>query len=318
MKVLRRSLATDATAAKRFVREARLAARIKHPNVVAIHRVGELRSDGRPYLVMEYVDGQTFDDVLAAQGRCPSVRSVASSADVCKALAAAHALGIIHRDIRPGNIMRIRDGGRIVLTDFGLTGILVATVSLGLLSAWALTGTAPSPPPLRLSVLLPEPQRGVLGTMALSADGSTFVYEGPGAEGSHQLWIRNWSEFHASPLSGTDRGCFSPHHVAEGDAVLFTAAVGDEWHIRAVDLSTNRLRARPGPETPGTSQGVSCSQERLQDLREETLDLSAEPCCVAGSRTRYGAPFFVVLSSRERRQAAPEVWAVQHTRLAWR
>ncbi|MEJ2502852.1 MAG: serine/threonine-protein kinase [Gemmatimonadota bacterium] len=124
VKVLRAALATDDTARKRFLREARLSARIKHPNVVAVHRVGELEGDGRPYLVMEYIDGRTFEDILAAGGPLAEddVRHILG--EVCAALEAAHDLGIVHRDIRPGNIMRTRDGTRIVLTDFGLAGIL--------------------------------------------------------------------------------------------------------------------------------------------------------------------------------------------------
>lgn len=124
IKVLRASLALDETARKRFLREARLAAKIHHPNVATVHRVGELPSDGQPYLVMEYIDGRTFADLLAAAGPLPEdeVRHVVE--EVCKALEAAHALGIVHRDVRPGNIMRTLDGERIVLTDFGLAGIL--------------------------------------------------------------------------------------------------------------------------------------------------------------------------------------------------
>lgn len=123
VKVLRASLALDETARKRFLREARLSARIQHPNVVAVHRVGEL-DDGRPYLIMEYIDGGTFQDVLAGTGPLPEeeVREVLSA--VCDALDAAHTLGVIHRDVRPGNIMRTRDGNRVILTDFGLAGIL--------------------------------------------------------------------------------------------------------------------------------------------------------------------------------------------------
>jgi serine/threonine protein kinase len=124
VKVLRSGLARDETARKRFLREARLSARIHHPNVVAVYRVGELAADGRPYLVMEYIDGRTFEDILAASGTLAEdeVRHVLG--EVCKALDAAHELGIIHRDVRPGNIMSTRDGERIVLTDFGLAGIL--------------------------------------------------------------------------------------------------------------------------------------------------------------------------------------------------
>ncbi len=123
VKVLRRSLSADETARKRFLREARLAAKIRHPSVVAVHRVGEL-GDGRPYLVMEYIDGRTYADIVAAGGQLgeDEVREVLT--EVCGALDAAHALGIIHRDVRPGNIMRTRDGGRVVLADFGIAGVL--------------------------------------------------------------------------------------------------------------------------------------------------------------------------------------------------
>jgi serine/threonine protein kinase len=124
VKVLRLSLAQDETARKRFLREARLAAKIRHPNVVAVHRVGELASDGRPYLVMEYIDGRTFEDILAASGPLAEDEARHVIMEVCKALEAAHGLGIIHRDVRPGNIMVTRDGERVVLADFGLAGIL--------------------------------------------------------------------------------------------------------------------------------------------------------------------------------------------------
>jgi serine/threonine protein kinase len=124
VKVLRARLATDETARKRFLREARLSAQIQHPNVVAVYRVGELDGDGRPYLVMEYIDGRTFEDILAASGPLPEEEVRHIIGEVCAALDAAHHLGIIHRDLRPGNIMRTRDRKRIVLADFGLAGIL--------------------------------------------------------------------------------------------------------------------------------------------------------------------------------------------------
>lgn len=124
VKVLRSSVALDETARKRFLREARLSAKIQHRNVVSVFRVGELEGDGRPFLIMEYIDGSTFEDILAATGPLDEdeVRQVLG--EVCEALEAAHKLGIIHRDVRPGNIMRTRDGERVVLADFGLAGTL--------------------------------------------------------------------------------------------------------------------------------------------------------------------------------------------------
>lgn len=124
VKVLKESLAIEETARKRFLREARLSAKIHHPNVVSVHRVGELVPDDCPYLVMEYIDGRTFEDILAAGGPLGEEDVRRILLEVSEALDAAHELGIIHRDIRPGNIMRTRDGERIVLTDFGLAGIL--------------------------------------------------------------------------------------------------------------------------------------------------------------------------------------------------
>lgn len=124
VKVLRPAVARDETARKRFLREARLAARIHHPNVVAVHRVGELSDGGLPYLVMEYIDGRSFSDILAAEGPLEEEEARRVVTEVAAALEAAHALGIIHRDVCPSNILRTRDAGRIVLTDFGLAGVL--------------------------------------------------------------------------------------------------------------------------------------------------------------------------------------------------
>lgn len=152
VKVLRGSLALDETARKRFLREARLSAKIHHPNVVSVHRVGELEGDGVPYLVMEYIDGRTFADILAATGPLDEAEVREVLGEVCEALDAAHKLGIIHRDIRPDNIMRTRDGERIVLTDFGLAGTLeTGGDSTRLTGAGEILGDVHYAPPEQLS-----------------------------------------------------------------------------------------------------------------------------------------------------------------------
>ena len=152
VKVMRESIALDETARKRFLREARLSAKINHPNVVSVHRVGELEGDGLPYLIMEYIDGRTYEDALAATGPLSEdeVRDVL--VEVSDALEAAHKLGIIHRDIRPGNIMRTRDGERVVLTDFGLAGTLeTGGESTRLTGAGEILGDVRYAPPEQLS-----------------------------------------------------------------------------------------------------------------------------------------------------------------------
>ncbi|MEI5520188.1 protein kinase [Streptomyces brasiliscabiei] len=101
----------------RMQREARAAARVRHPGVVAVHDVAEV--DGRPLIVMELVDGPSLDDVLNDRGLLDPREAAAIGAKVMDALAAAHRVGVLHRDVKPGNILLDRSG-RVVLTDFGI------------------------------------------------------------------------------------------------------------------------------------------------------------------------------------------------------
>ncbi|GGS99728.1 hypothetical protein GCM10010222_46680 [Streptomyces tanashiensis] len=101
----------------RMTREARAAARVRHPGVVAVHDVTE--HEGRPVIVMELVDGPSLDDVLGERGTVDPVEAARIGAHVLEALAAAHDVGVLHRDVKPGNILLDRSG-RIVLTDFGI------------------------------------------------------------------------------------------------------------------------------------------------------------------------------------------------------
>ncbi|MEV0522930.1 serine/threonine-protein kinase [Streptomyces sp. NPDC050439] len=101
----------------RMQREARAAARVRHPGVVAVHDVAEV--DGRPLIVMELVEGPSLDDVLRERGTLDPREAAAVGAKVMEALAAAHRAGVLHRDVKPGNIL-LETGGRVVLTDFGI------------------------------------------------------------------------------------------------------------------------------------------------------------------------------------------------------
>ncbi|MEV7569602.1 serine/threonine-protein kinase [Streptomyces tanashiensis] len=101
----------------RMTREARAAARVRHPGVVAVHDVTE--HEGRPVIVMELVDGPSLDDVLGERGTIDPVEAARIGAHVLEALAAAHDVGVLHRDVKPGNIL-LDCSGRIVLTDFGI------------------------------------------------------------------------------------------------------------------------------------------------------------------------------------------------------
>jgi eukaryotic-like serine/threonine-protein kinase len=108
---------------KRFLREARVAGIVNHPNIVDVHDVIELDNDGSLAMVMDLLQGEPLDALLAAQGRLSVGHTLRIMHPVLSALAAAHALGIVHRDLKPQNIFLARDGAgmiRPMLLDFGL------------------------------------------------------------------------------------------------------------------------------------------------------------------------------------------------------
>jgi len=123
VKVLLPGKASDETARRRFEREAKSAASLSHPHVVQVFRFGRL-SDETPYLVMRFVKGRTMEERLKAEGRLPSELARQVLHNVTSALAAAHAQGIVHRDIRPANILWDEEKESAHLTDFGIAALL--------------------------------------------------------------------------------------------------------------------------------------------------------------------------------------------------
>jgi serine/threonine protein kinase len=122
VKVLHRRLVADDDARTRFTLEARAASRIEHPHVVATHDLDEL-SDGRPYLVMEFLRGHSLATVLDREGALPLPRALRIVGQVLAALAEGHSFGIVHRDVKPENVVleTTRGGGdHAKLVDFGL------------------------------------------------------------------------------------------------------------------------------------------------------------------------------------------------------
>ena len=109
--------AHDPEFAHRFRREAQAAASLSHPGVVAVYDTGS--ENGTHFIVMEYVDGRTLKDVIRAEAPLYPDRAAEITADVCAALGAAHARGLVHRDVKPANIMLMPDG-RVKLMDLGI------------------------------------------------------------------------------------------------------------------------------------------------------------------------------------------------------
>ncbi|MEX1177094.1 MAG: serine/threonine-protein kinase [Nitriliruptor sp.] len=117
IKLLADNLALDANSHARFLREARAAAAVSDPRVVAVYDVGE--ESGRPYLVMEYVDGPSLSEVIATGGPLAPDVVTDVARDALGALHAAHGAGLLHRDVKPGNLLRAQDG-TVKVTDFGV------------------------------------------------------------------------------------------------------------------------------------------------------------------------------------------------------
>jgi serine/threonine-protein kinase len=147
IKVLAPQFADDPNFVTRFRREAQAAARISNQNLVSVFDTGS--DDGVHYIVMEYVEGKTLAEFLTGGGRIMPDRAIDITMDVCRALEAAHAQGVIHRDIKPGNIM-IDPRGQVKVTDFGIARMV--TTSETIAETAAVLGTA--------SYLSPEQAQG--------------------------------------------------------------------------------------------------------------------------------------------------------------
>jgi serine/threonine-protein kinase len=113
--------AADATARERFAREARALARVNHPNVVVVFDTDE-DDDGRPFLVMELVEGITLRALLDREGRLDPARAVAIAIGICSGLAAVHGRGIVHRDVKPSNVF-LSPSGTVKIGDFGIASV---------------------------------------------------------------------------------------------------------------------------------------------------------------------------------------------------
>ncbi|MDX6699020.1 MAG: eukaryotic-like serine/threonine-protein kinase [Solirubrobacteraceae bacterium] len=117
IKLLHREIAADSDQIERFRREARAVAQLSHPHIVTVIDAGE--DDGRPYIVFEYVPGETLKDRIKKAGRLPVSESVAYAIEIARALGCAHGNNIVHRDVKPQNVL-VDAEGRAKVTDFGI------------------------------------------------------------------------------------------------------------------------------------------------------------------------------------------------------
>jgi protein kinase-like protein len=145
IKLIAGERATQREFRERFERESRLTAAIDHPNVIPIYAAGE--EDGHLYLVMRYVDGTDLHALLAEAGRLAPSRAAAIVAQVAQGLDAAHAAGLVHRDVKPANVLLA--GGHVYLSDFGITRVESADTRLTESGGWIGTVDFMAPEHLR-------------------------------------------------------------------------------------------------------------------------------------------------------------------------
>ena len=158
VKVLFPEFARDPSFVERFRREAHSAASLNHPNIVGVYDWGQ--EHGTYFIVMEYVEGQSLRDVLRTQRTLPAVQAAAIGAEIADALAFAHAHGVVHRDVKPGNVL-ITPSGQVKVTDFGIAAN-PTDAAQGLTQTGSVMGTA--------TYFSPEQAQG------FPVDGRTDVY----------------------------------------------------------------------------------------------------------------------------------------------
>ena len=150
IKVIAPALASDPDYLRRFKHESRLAAAIEHPNAIPIYEAG-VADDEIPYLVMRYVDGVDLATLIRREGRLDGARAARIVEQVAGALDEAHARGLVHRDVKPGNVIveQRRGSEQAYLTDFGLTKQMDATSGVTATGRWVGTIDYASPEQIR-------------------------------------------------------------------------------------------------------------------------------------------------------------------------
>src|SRR4051795_9975606 len=138
LKIMHSDISSDPAALERFRREARTVAQLSHPHVVMVIDAGE--DEGHPYIVFEHVRGETLKDRIRRQGALPVGEAVAYAIEIGRALQAAHERGLVHRDVKPQNVL-LDEEGRAKVTDFGIARGLESNPANQLTAAGKVIGT---------------------------------------------------------------------------------------------------------------------------------------------------------------------------------
>jgi serine/threonine-protein kinase len=286
VKLLAEHLADDPTFVSRFQREAQAAARLVHPNIVQIFDSGFDEGTGRHFIVMEYIEGQSCAEILRDDGWVEVEEAVSIIEQACEGLDYAHRHGVVHRDVKPGNLLRSREGV-VKLADFG---IAKATEQSSITQVGSVLGTA--------AYLAPEQARGeeagpradlyALGVVAYQLISGRLPYE---AASLTELALKQQRE--APATLDTLVAAVCPELA---DAVALALALDPQARYatahdmgRAIDEGARGIH--PQEPLPGPAHGASPTQATsLLTPAARGADRTASRAAVAPRRPRQGPP----------------------------
>ncbi|HEY2282941.1 MAG TPA: protein kinase [Solirubrobacteraceae bacterium] len=319
-KLLAEHLADDPTFVSRFQREAQAAARLVHPNIVQIFDSGLDEQSGRHFIVMEYIEGQSCAEILRDDGWVQVDEAVAIIEQACEGLHYAHRHGVVHRDVKPGNLLRAREG-EVKLADFG---IAKATEQSSITQVGSVLGTA--------AYLAPEQARGeeagpradlyALGVVAYQLISGRLPYE---ATSLTELALKQQRE--EPPLLDTLVAAVGPE-LSEAIALALALDPNERYQTaremgRAISdgadgispleppttsRSVSRAGTQPAGRSPigqatsvlsggargssggGAKPAVAPRQPRQGPSRSAAPDASARPATAPSSRSKSSGP----------------------------
>jgi hypothetical protein len=267
IKVLSPAVAGSATARRRFIREAQAAAAVCHDHIVAVHRVDE--TNGLPYLVMQYIAGESLQARLDRTGPLETVEIVRIGLQTASGLAAAHAQGLIHRDIKPANLL-LEDGlARVKITDFGLARLVDDT---GLTQNGTLAGTPEymAPEQARGEPLDPRADLFSLGSVLYACCTGIPPFRGASAVAV----LRQVSDHDTKPIRSLNPDVpewlesFVARLMAKAPAERFQSAAEAAALLEGYLAHLRQPVTVPAPELPNAGAGGSDNKTILQAERE--------------------------------------------------
>jgi DNA-binding beta-propeller fold protein YncE/predicted Ser/Thr protein kinase len=277
LKLIAPQLAEDPEFRERFVRESRAAASIDHPNVIPIYYTGE-SDEGALYIAMRYVEGSDLRTLVRAEQRLDPARAAYIVSQVARALDAAHARGIVHRDVKPANVL-LGANDHAYLTDFGLTKRVTSHTGSTRDGGWVGTLGYVAPEQIRGERLDARADVYALGCVLYHSLAGVPPYQRESDEATL------WAHLHDDPPSLHDR---APDVPASFDAVLSRAMAKDpdDRFPSAGDLGRAALAAAGQPVAPGPERVVAVGEAAPGDSQETVVSPDQAPTVLAASQSR--------------------------------